>query len=75
MNISLGLKGVAKTLELEVAMDADQVKATLQAALDKPEELLSLTNKQGQQVLINPHLIAYCQIIETQPQRVGFGIG
>ena len=48
MNISLGLKGVAKTLELEVAMDADQIKATLQAALDKPEELLSLTNKQGQ---------------------------
>ena len=75
MNISLGLKGVAKTLELEVAMDADQIKATLQAALDKPEEPLSLTNKQGQQVLINPHLIAYCQISETQPQRVGFGIG
>lgn len=75
MNISLGLKGVAKTLELEVAMDADQIKAILQAALDKPEELLSLTNKQGQQVLINPPLIAYCQISETQPQRVGFGIG
>ena len=56
-------------------MDADQIKATLHAALDKPEELLSLTNKQGQQVLINPHLIAYCQISETQPQRVGFGIG
>lgn len=75
MNISLGLKGVAKTLELEVAMDADQIKATLQAALDKPEELLSLTNKQSQQVLINPRLIAYCQINEEQPQRVGFGIG
>ncbi|WP_215522838.1 DUF3107 domain-containing protein [Varibaculum prostatecancerukia] len=75
MNISLGLKGVAKTLDLEVAMEAEQIKATLQAALDKPEELLSLTNKQGQQILINPRVIAYCQISESQPQRVGFGIG
>lgn len=75
MNISLGLKGVAKTLDLEVAMDANQIKATLQAALDKPEELLSLTDKQGQQILINPRVIAYCQISESQPQRVGFGIG
>lgn len=75
MNISLGLKGVAKTLDLEVAMEAEQIKATLQAALDKPEELLSLTDKQGQQVLINPRVIAYCQISESQPQRVGFGIG
>lgn len=75
MNISLGLKGVAKTLDLEVAMEAEQIKATLQAALDKPEELLSLTDKQGQQILINPRVIAYCQISESQPQRVGFGIG
>ena len=75
MNISLGLKGVAKTLDLEVAMEAEQIKATLQAALDKPDELLSLTNKQGQQILINPRVIAYCQISESQPQRVGFGIG
>ncbi len=75
MNISLGLKGVGKALDLEVAMDAAQIKATLQAALDKPEELLSLTDKQGQQTLINPRLIAYCQINESQPQRVGFGIG
>ena len=75
MNISLGLKGVAKTLDLEVAMEAEQIKATLQAALDKPEELLSLTDKHGQQILINPRVIAYCQISESQPQRVGFGIG
>lgn len=75
MNISLGLKGVAKTLDLEVAMEAEQIKATLQAALDKPEALLSLTDKQGQQILINPRVIAYCQISESQPQRVGFGIG
>lgn len=75
MNISLGLKGVGKALDLEVAMDAAQIKATLQAAVDKPEELLSLTDKQGQEILINPRLIAYCQINESQPQRVGFGIG
>ncbi len=75
MNISLGLKGVAKTLDLEVEMTAAQVKSTLQTALEKPEELLCLTDKNGQQVLINPQLVAYCQVGEPQPKQVGFGIG
>ena len=56
-------------------MTAAQVKSTLQTALEKPEELLCLTDKNGQQVLINPQLVAYCQVGEPQPKQVGFGIG
>ncbi|WP_270625083.1 DUF3107 domain-containing protein [Varibaculum timonense] len=75
MNISLGLKGVAKSLDLEVEMDSEQVKSVLQTALDEPGKLLTLTDKHGQQVLINSRLIAYCQVGKPEPKRVGFGIG
>ena len=56
-------------------MTSAQVKATLQTALERPAELLCLTDKNGQQVLINPQLVAYCQVGEPQPKQVGFGIG
>ena len=75
MNISLGLKGVAKSLDLEVEMDSVQVKSALQSALDEPGKLLTLTDKHGQQILINPRLVAYCQVGKPEPKRVGFGIG
>lgn len=56
-------------------MDSEQVKSVLQTALDEPGKLLVLADKHGQQVLINPRLIAYCQVGKPEPKRVGFGIG
>ncbi|WP_122820236.1 DUF3107 family protein [Varibaculum vaginae] len=75
MHISLGLKGIGKPLDLEVEMDPEQVKSILQSALEKPEELLCLAGTDGQQVLINPRLLVYCQVGERRPKQVGFGIG
>lgn len=75
MEIALGLQGITKSLNLKLDLKEDEIQEKIQNALNNPEQLLEFTDTKGRKIVVNPKLIAYCEIETAPATQVGFGIG
>ncbi|TDE97509.1 DUF3107 domain-containing protein [Occultella glacieicola] len=78
MEITIGIKNVARELSLEVSEDGDAVVAAINAAIAKAADgenggVLDLTDTKGRRVVVPVAALGYVEIGADEPRRVGFG--
>lgn len=72
MEITIGVKNVARELTLESAQTADQVVALVEEAIAKGG-VLALTDQRGRRVVVPVDSLGYVEIGQEEQRRVGFG--
>ncbi|QOR47043.1 DUF3107 domain-containing protein [Trueperella pecoris] len=72
MEISIGIRNVARELTLDADLTAEQVTAKVNDAIAS-NSVLSLTDKDGQVVVVPVQALGYVQCKEAEVRRVGFG--
>ena len=70
MQVTIGIKHAARDLILETSATQDEVLAELAEA---PTTNVTLTDEKGRKVFVPAGALAYVEIGETEPRRVGFG--
>ncbi|MBZ2197618.1 DUF3107 domain-containing protein [Occultella gossypii] len=81
MEITIGIKNVARELSLEISEDGDAVVASINEALAKAAggtdgadgAVLDLTDTKGRRVVVPIAALGYVEIGADEPRRVGFG--
>ncbi len=73
MEVKVGIKGVARELLLESDQTAEEVSAAVTAALQGDDDLLTLADRRGRQLLVPADKLAYIEIGEAEARKVGFG--
>jgi hypothetical protein len=78
MEITIGIKNVARELSLEISEDGDAVVASINEALAKAAggadgAVLDLTDTKGRRVVVPVAALGYVEIGADEPRRVGFG--
>ena len=74
VNITIGFTNNDRTIDLNVAMNADDLSALISTSLQR-NELLTLTGENDHTVMINPSSLAFIDIDQQTNRRIGFGIG
>ncbi len=71
----IGIIQTAKELdvELDVAVQRDEVLSTIEKALADPAAVLWLTDKRGRRIGVPSSRVAYVEVGEVDERRVGFG--
>lgn len=72
MEITIGVKNVAREITLESAQTADEIGALVSAALSKGG-VLTLTDHRGRRVLVPVDSLGFVEIGQEEQRRVGFG--
>lgn len=72
MEITIGVKNVAREITLESSQSADEVHATVTAALAKGTAL-TLTDHRGRRVVVPVDALGFVEIGQEEQRRVGFG--
>ncbi|MDO5500613.1 MAG: DUF3107 domain-containing protein [Propionibacteriaceae bacterium] len=72
MEIKVGIQHVAREITVETDETANQVAEAYQRAV-ADDGLLTLTDTKGGRTLIRADAIAYLDLGEEKPRRVGFG--
>lgn len=72
MEVRIGVQQAPRELVLESSQSAEDVTATVSAAI-AAGGLLSLTDEKGRQVHVAVDKLAYVEIGEPEVRRVGFG--
>lgn len=73
MEITIGVRDVAREITIETTLANDEVLATVKEALDGGTSLV-LTDERGGQVVVPAGALGYVQIGSEEPRRVGFGV-
>jgi Protein of unknown function (DUF3107) len=74
MDVKIGVVYTPKELILELDGGADELRATIDAALANKESLVWLTDSKGRKVGVPVDKIAYVEIgSDDSTHRVGFG--
>lgn len=73
MEVKIGVQHVARELVVHTPLSPDEVEQVLATALAKDQGLFSLTSEDGQRVIVPVDKLAYIDLGEQQPRRVGFG--
>lgn len=71
MEITIGIRQVARELTLETTQSADEVRAAVEAALSGA--VLDLTDSRGRRVIVPSEAIGYVELGAEEARRVGFG--
>ncbi|WP_136192714.1 DUF3107 domain-containing protein [Actinomyces procaprae] len=71
MQVTIGIKHSARELQLETSASQEEVLA---AVADAATSAVTLTDDKGRKVFIPAGSLAYIEIGEASPRRVGFGI-
>lgn len=72
MEISIGIRNVARELSLDVDLTAHEVSERVEKAL-AAGAVLSFTDKEGNVVVVPTDALGYVQCKEAEARRVGFG--
>lgn len=72
MEVKVGIQHVTRELTVETDESAAEVSSAFQQALEV-DGLLTLTDTKGGKTLIRASSIAYLDLGEEKPRRVGFG--
>jgi hypothetical protein len=75
VEVKIGIADSPRELVLNSAQTPGEVEKSVNAALSKESEILSLTDEKGRRYLIPTAKIAYVEIGAADSRRVGFGIG
>jgi hypothetical protein len=74
MEVRIGVTHTPKEIELEMSEDPDAVAKAVEAALDKGDALLWLTDRKGRRVGVPASKVAYVEIgSPSEDRKVGFG--
>jgi hypothetical protein len=73
MEVRIGVKGAPRELVVESTQTADEIQASVDAALSKGAPTLSLVDEKGRRVIVAADKLAYVEIAEAEGRRVGFG--
>lgn len=78
MEITIGVRDIARELSVEVSDDADDVATKVAETLAKAADgdggaVLDLTDTKGNRLLVPAAQLAYVQLGASEPRRVGFG--
>lgn len=71
MQVTIGIKHSARELQVETSASHDEVLAALSGAATAD---VTLRDDKGRQVFIPAGSLAYVELGEATPRRVGFGI-
>ncbi|MBE6482875.1 DUF3107 domain-containing protein [Actinomyces ruminicola] len=71
MQVTIGIKHSTRELSLETSASQEEVLA---AVADAATSSVTLTDDKGRKVFIPAGSLAYIEIGEASPRRVGFGI-
>ncbi len=75
MEVRIGVTQVPREIEVEIADGTrDQVVKDVEAALEKGEGVLWLTDRRGRMVGVPAAKVAYVEIAPNEDRRVGFGV-
>lgn len=71
MQVTIGIKHSARELTVEVSTSQEDVLAAVSGAATRD---VTLTDDNGRKVFVPAGSLAYVEIGEATPRRVGFGI-
>ena len=71
MQVTIGIKHASRELSLETS---DSQEKVLAAVADAETKAVILTDDKGRKVFIPAGSLAYIEIGQTAPHRVGFGV-
>ncbi len=72
MEVKIGIQMAPRELVVETESAVEDVKQALTAALAE-NKLFVLTDKRGGTVLVPAEKIAYVELDQSEPRRIGFG--
>lgn len=73
MDITIGIRNVARELSVEVDGDTATLSTTISAAI-KAGEPVTLTDTKGQMVIVPADALGYVLLGDTEARRVGFAL-
>ncbi len=74
LEVKIGIQMAPRELVVETESAVEDVKLALTAAL-ADNKLFVLTDKRGGTVLVPAEKIAYVELDQAEPRRIGFGSG
>jgi len=72
VEVKIGVQFAHRELVLESAQSPAEVAETVTAALADPSGVLKLVDEKGRQVIVPVAKLAYVEIDEVLPRKVGF---
>ncbi|MGK5533995.1 DUF3107 domain-containing protein [Streptomyces sp. URMC 129] len=73
MEIKIGVQHTPREIVLESGQSAEEVESSVAEALSGTGKLLTLVDEHGRKVLVPADRVAYVEIGQPTPRRVGFG--
>lgn len=74
MDIKIGVRNIARELNVETDADLSQLEAELNAALTKPDGVWRIEGTKGRIVYVPVSALGYVEVNSEQSRPVGFGI-
>lgn len=73
IEVRIGIIESPKELILELEEDSKELVDKVNVALEKASGMVWLTDSKGKQIAVSAARIAYLEIEEEKPRKVGFG--
>jgi hypothetical protein len=73
MDVTIGMRQVAREITLNVNQKAEEVRETIATAIEQDQPIITLTDKLGRTVIIPTRTLAYAEVGGNESRRVGFG--
>ena len=72
MEVKIGIQMAARELVVDTGASAEEIKLALMAAVGE-NKLFVVTDSKGGTILVPGDKIAYVELDQTEPRRIGFG--
>ena len=72
MEVKIGIQMAARELVVDTGASAEEIKQALMAAVAE-NKLFVVTDSKGGTILVPGDKIAYVELDQTEPRRIGFG--
>ena len=73
MEVKIGLQNTPRELVLESDQSPAAIEAAVTAAISRQDGVLTLVDEKGRRLIVAVEKLAYVEIAEAAPLRVGFG--
>jgi hypothetical protein len=73
VEVKIGVLHTPREIVLETGQSAEEVEQAVAEALTGKSPLLSLVDEHGRKVLVPADRLAYVELGEAAPRKVGFG--
>ena len=72
MEVKIGIQMAPRELVIETTMSAEELHRALTLALAE-QQVFVIADKRGGTVLVPPDKIAYIELDQAEPRKIGFG--